>query len=253
MSKREHVRDYITLSDCYDRLNAALFGSGLGGCVLTFEDKGQHFGYYRPEGFVARDGAKRKDEICLNPRHFLTNSGDLELLQTLAHEMCHQWQEHCGTPSRSNYHNREWAAKMRLIGLVPSSTGKPGGRETGQTMADYPQEGGIFLAAAGAILKDKELITYYKREAFRLRASQSVSPGDSSDAESPASLQEAVAAFTVSEGGDGLAAAKPERPSKMKFKYTCPECQAKAWGKDGLKLICGTCWDGSAPVYLDRS
>jgi hypothetical protein len=56
MSEREHVRDYITLSDCYDQLNAALFDGGLVGCVLTFEDKGQHFGYYIPQGFVARDG-----------------------------------------------------------------------------------------------------------------------------------------------------------------------------------------------------
>ena len=248
MSEREHVRDYITLSDCYDRLNAALFGGGLGGCVLTFEDKGQHFGYYKPDGFVARDGAARKDEICLNPRHFLTNSGDLELLQTLAHEMCHQWQQHFGTPSRSNYHNREWAMKMHSVGLVPSSTGKPGGRETGQSMADYPQEGGIFLEAAGAILKDRELITYYKREAFRLRASQSVSLDETPDAENPETLLQAVATFTVSEGGGGVIPAKPKPPSKLK--YSCPDCHANAWGKPGLDLICGACWDGKDPVRL---
>lgn len=135
MSK-EHVKDYITLSDCYDAMNAQLFGGGLPGCVLTFEDKGQHFGYYCKGGFVDRERKARRDEIALNPRHFLTNSGDLELLQTLVHEMCHQWQEHYGKLSLWTYHNKEWAQKMLSIGLIPSSTGKPKGKQTGQRMAD---------------------------------------------------------------------------------------------------------------------
>lgn len=63
MSKREHVRDYITLSDCYDQLNVALFGGELVGCVLTFGDKRQHIGYYKPHGFVARGKRSKFDHL----------------------------------------------------------------------------------------------------------------------------------------------------------------------------------------------
>ena len=46
----EHVQDYVTISDCYDLFNERLFGGQLRGCVLTFEDRGQHFGHYRASG-----------------------------------------------------------------------------------------------------------------------------------------------------------------------------------------------------------
>ena len=34
-------------------------------------------------------------------------------------------------------YDRQWAAKMREIGLQPSSTGEEGGKETGQSMSHY--------------------------------------------------------------------------------------------------------------------
>jgi len=33
---------------------------------------------------------------------------------------------------------------MESLGLVPSSTGAPGGKKTGQKMNDYPLKNGIF-------------------------------------------------------------------------------------------------------------
>ena len=62
---------------------------------------------------------------------------DESIISTLVHEMAHVWQETYGDPSRRGYHNRQWAEKMREIGLQPSSTGEPGGRETGQSMTHY--------------------------------------------------------------------------------------------------------------------
>ena len=241
MKRHEHVRDYITLSECYDRLNKGLFSGQLPGCVLTFEDKGQNFGHYRHLGYVSRDGKTRKDEICLNPRHFLTNTGDLELLQTLAHEMCHQWQYHFGKHSRAGYHNKEWGTRMESIGLVPSSTGEPGGRKTGQCMADYPQERGRFLIEAKEILQGRELIRYYKREVFQRKAFGTATGPE------PA-WEQAAGAYAETEGTVPVPDSKPPLPSKLK--YSCPECRANAWGKPGLKLICGACWDVSNPVRL---
>jgi len=69
--------------------------------------------------------------------------------------MTHVWQHVFGKPSGRNYHNKEWAAKMKAIGLQPSSTSMVGGKETGQRMGDYVIPGGPFtktfakLAAKG--------------------------------------------------------------------------------------------------------
>ena len=60
----------------------------------------------------------------------------------MIHEQCHVWQYHFGTPSRRSYHDREWASKMESLGLIPSSTGFPGGNKTGQKMDDYLLAGG---------------------------------------------------------------------------------------------------------------
>jgi hypothetical protein len=68
-------------------------------------------------------------------------------MQTLVHEMTHVWQHVFGKPSARGYHNKEWAAKMKSIGLMPSSTGMVGGKETGQRMRDYPIPNGRFLKA----------------------------------------------------------------------------------------------------------
>jgi len=76
----------------------------------------------------------------------------LEVLQTLVHEMVHAWQFHFGKPGRRGYHNKEWADKMEAIGLMPSSTGKPGGARTGEKMADYAIPGGLFMQATDKLL-----------------------------------------------------------------------------------------------------
>jgi len=53
------------------------------------------------------------------------------------HEMVHLWQHMHGKPGARGYHNKEWAAKMKAIGLQPSNNGMVGGKETGQHMMDY--------------------------------------------------------------------------------------------------------------------
>ena len=138
------------LQAAYDHFNRALFDDLLPGALITLQRKNGMYGYFSRANFVAReqsagpDDAKQSaDEIALNPDVF-ARVDDTEIMQTLVHEMTHQWQFHFGTPSQRTYHNREWAAKMESIGLMPSSTGEPGGRKTGQHMSDYPIEGGKF-------------------------------------------------------------------------------------------------------------
>jgi hypothetical protein len=34
---------------------------------------------------------------------------------------------------------------------------------------------------------------------------------------------------------------KPKKKDLSKVKHTCPDCDANAWGKLGISLICGSC------------
>ena len=69
------------------------------------------------------------------------------ILSTLVHEMAHVWQQTYGKPPRKGYHDRQWAAKMLEVGLQPSTTGEPGGKETGQSMSHYILPGGRYAEA----------------------------------------------------------------------------------------------------------
>ena len=75
-------------------------------------------------------------ELALNPDSFTGRTDEL-ILSTLAHEMAHVWQQTHGKPPRKSYHDRQWAGKMREIGLQPCSTGEEGGKETGQSVTHY--------------------------------------------------------------------------------------------------------------------
>jgi len=100
------------------------------------------------------------DEIALNPDTF-ENRSDTEILSTLVHEMTHLWQSHYGKKvSRKSYHNAEWAGKMELIGLMPSDTGKPGGKRTGQRMTHYIIEAGPFQVEVEKLIKSGFKLTW---------------------------------------------------------------------------------------------
>src|SRR5262245_63175915 len=48
---------------------------------------------------------------------------------------------------KSGGESGQWGAKMMEIGLHPSSTGEPGGKETGATVSHYIIDGGPFAQA----------------------------------------------------------------------------------------------------------
>jgi uncharacterized protein (DUF433 family) len=57
-----------------------------------------------------------------------------------------------GKPSRRAYHNHEWAERMKSLGLHPSDTGAPGGKETGERVSHYIIPDGPFAHACGQLL-----------------------------------------------------------------------------------------------------
>jgi hypothetical protein len=115
-------------SQAYGFFNARLFAGRLPHALITMQRRAKSFGYFAGERFGTREGEEITDEIALNPAHFKERT-DEESLSTLVHEMCHLEQHHFGKPSRNGYHNKEWAAAMKSVGLVPSDTGQPAARK----------------------------------------------------------------------------------------------------------------------------
>ena len=94
---------------------------------------------------------------------------------------------------------------MREIGLIPSDTGQPGGKDTGQKVSHYIADGGRFAGACTAYLATGAAILYSDR------------------------------------AGDEDATKTRRKKAASKTKYTCPACGINAWAKPEIKLVCGEC------------
>ncbi len=145
------VREYTTLDEAYGYFNRELFENTLPACLITYQRKANTKGHFSANRFVNRRDDTRLHELAMNPNTFLDRTVE-EILSTLVHEMVHLWQQEYGTPSRRGYHNRQWADKMLGVGLVPSVTGRPEGKQTGQSVTHFIQEGGPFESACGVFL-----------------------------------------------------------------------------------------------------
>jgi hypothetical protein len=147
---------YAPIKAAFQLFNRIFFDGQLPTPIFTASSHHKRSrGYFKPKSWVRHgDASYRTDVINLNPLYFLDeHGGNREALQTVMHEMVHVWQEYFGTPPRSGYHDREFAKRMKLIGLQPSNTGKPGGKEVGQKMADYIIAGSPFELAVNALLE----------------------------------------------------------------------------------------------------
>lgn len=192
---------YTAMNDAYRFFNSRLFNSVLPDCLITMQRKGGTYGYFAGDRFGTADGKTVTDEIALNPSHFKCRTTP-EVLSTLVHEMTHLWQHHFGKVSRGGYHNKEWAVKMREIGLIPSDTGQSGGKETGQRMSHYIEEDGPFAVHCAELLGQGFSLPFVERWVEdKARKSK----------------------------------------AKNKTKFVCEGCGAAAWGKPELRIICAEC------------
>ena len=119
----------------FDLFNAEIFGGELPNCLITLQRRPKAYGYFCGDRFANVEG-KRCDEIALNPKHLRSRSF-IENVGTLVHEMVHLWQHHFGTPSRSGYHNMEWARAMIRVRAPPlrhRTAGRPDDRAACQPL-----------------------------------------------------------------------------------------------------------------------
>jgi len=171
--------------------------------------------------------------------------------------MVHCWQYCHGTPSRRHYHNREWARKMESIGLMPSSTGLPGGATTGQVMSDYIIDSGRFIRAyetlksskgfklnwIDRVASKKKLDPYLYSPNLEEKAIQDVSANlsNSSSSSELLGMYQITEAPLVDLADKPLQLSEPPIYKSTRQKYSCPSCAISAWGKYGLRLICADC------------
>jgi hypothetical protein len=138
--------------------------------------------------------------------------------------MCHLWQREFGKPSRGRYHNKQWSLKMIETGLIPSNTGREGGKMTGQNMTHYIATGGKFEQSFNKLSEEA-------LEKLKLKYL-------------PASIEEIWHTLLAK----GVEYQPIPRPNK-KTKYSCP-CGNNVWGKSGLKIICGDCKEEYHEIYF---
>ena len=226
------VRSHVDLDRAYEFFNRELFGGILPPCLITLQRHATAYGYFSSARFVnVVDATEVVDEIALNPIHFARQMTP-KVLATLVHEMAHLHQFHFGKPSRGRYHNKRWASKMIEIGLVPSSTGKPGGKTTGDRVGHFIRDGGPFDRTCQAFLA-RDTATLFQDRAYWDVAVGEGSSGEGPDGQRP--------------GGDN-AIRERERKAASKTRYRCstPGCQI-AWAKRGSRLICAICDDEMLP------
>ena len=234
---------YSLLNQAFDHFNDELFDRNLPSCLLTVQRESNTLGYFSPDRWGNREGLKAH-EIAMNPAYFASHSL-IEVLQTLVHEQCHLWQQVFGQrKSRTGYHNREWAAKMESIGLMPSHSGLPGGKRTGQQMSDYPLPGGRFLNSCENLVKNGFVLSWIDRIPATNDCSQ-VRGATEHIIEHPENeelelilhtrIEELVPDITP------LEVVLQDKVNKNKTTYRCEQCDNKVWGKPGLEIACVPC------------
>jgi hypothetical protein len=209
---------YEPLQRAFDYFNGQLFDGRIPRCLLTIQRNGARvYGYYSPRRFVGR-AAQTCDEIAMNPMYFGCRP-KTDVLATLVHEMVHAWQQHFGKPGRGRYHNAEWAAKMRLVGLHPSSTGAPEGAETGDSVSHFIVAGGRYQCIVQAPALDDLVLEWSEDPGAQLTV---VAPGE------------------LTNTGPSRSGPSPYGRTN-RVRYDCPGCVSKAWGKPLLSLMCVPC------------
>jgi hypothetical protein len=204
--------EYSALDNAFAFFNDRLFDGQLPHVFITLRNHPRSKGYFRTQAFHSRfDSGTATDEISLSPATFHART-DREIASTLVHECCHLWQSRFGHISRRGYHNSEWAMKMIWIGLMPSHTGLPGGRMTGQNMTHFIVEGGRFDIACQELLAGGWRLQWQE-----LSASDEVG-------------------LLV---GGGSKPSTPKKPTRRKF--ACAKCGLLAWAKASATLVCGSC------------
>jgi predicted SprT family Zn-dependent metalloprotease len=108
-------------------------------------------GYFKPDAWATKDGETVSHEIAITPTLLTTMSLE-DILMLVAHEACHlylsTYPEQFGPNSKRSGHGKSFVRVMNAIGLTPSKTGLPGGKQSGTSMWHFvSQDSDVFNIA----------------------------------------------------------------------------------------------------------
>ena len=116
--------------------------------------------------------------------------------------------------------------RMKAIGLHPSSTGKEGGQETGDSVGHYIVPDGPFDGCGTRAADAGFSITWTEKPPPRSRA-------------------------PVEDEREGSDRSRKKPKSGKRVKYTCPTCRLNAWAKDRVQLLCGGRHDADGTCAIE--
>lgn len=160
------MKIYEQLTELFNRFNQDLFVEVLGDsvpeCIITLHRKTNTTSEMVFEGFIESDNNEKMSEIILNPQWFGIKPR-IEILQYLVHQMMHIYQHTYGEVSKSGRHDEQYLDFMNAIGLMPSDTGTPEGKNTGgKKLTNYPLPDGHFLRVCNELAQEHKLITWFE-------------------------------------------------------------------------------------------
>ena len=168
----------------------------------------------------------------MNPTYFASRTV-AETLSTLVHEMVHLWQAYNGKPGRGRYHNKQWATKMKTIGLQPYNIDEPA-KETGDRVTHHIIENGAFDVATKKLLGRGFTITWLDRSAEIATSVDAFTNQEQSNNE----VEQNLKVIGVDNLGNS---AISKSSSGIRVKYSCPNGHYSVWGKANIDPKCGTC------------
>ena len=217
--------------------------------MITLSRNQRLFGCFIPNNFDKKDGSGEIiHEIQMNVQYFAVRKLE-ESLSTLVHEMVHLLTFINGEYGRGKYHNKKWAFQMKMLGLIPSSTGEPGGAEVGQTVSNYIEKGGIFEEKTKVLIGKSFLFPLQERLAERAltfsgkELQKRVIPGKPNhfkDDEGNEITGKVVKYGTDEKGKELYTVLVKEETKWDRVAYTCA-CKPKVWAIPGLNITCNKC------------
>lgn len=196
---------YDALDRAFTWFNGALFENRLEAPVFTLTRKRGAHGYFWQDQWKHREDGDTCHEIALNPNTM--HRPIPEVLSTLVHEMTHLEQQLYGKPGKNGHHNKEWGELMDAVGLIPTTTGQPGGGRTGRKVTHMIEEGGPFDLSLKDLMATGYTLPWHTEEPPK----------------------------------------KPAKKDLSKTPHICPECEIKAWAKMGTRIYCAECDEQLAP------
>ena len=204
------VQTYSELAKGYAFFNERLFQNQLPPVIFTLTRRKTCLGYFAGSEFKHIRSKNSMDEIAMNSMYMALLT-DEKIWSTVVHEQVHVWQYHFSNYSdrrkkRRAYHDKEWGRKMEELGLIPSATGKPGGKKTGNRVSHYIVQNGCFQKACHELIASGLTFTWREQENEQLK--------------------------------NRLKTNRRFKKDLTKTPFKCPKCNQRAWANHTAAIAC---------------